>query len=61
MVRLVEVAPAKTCKCNKCKATLEYSYSDIQSKSYQCARGGGDTSYWINCPQCNAAVFVSKW
>ncbi|ANA49280.1 hypothetical protein PMW_155 [Pseudomonas phage phiPMW] len=61
MVRVVEVAPAKTCKCSNCKATLEYSFSDITERAYSCARDGGGTSYMINCPACSKTVYVSKW
>lgn len=61
MVKLIEIAPAKQCRCGTCRATLEYDFADIQSKSYECARDGGGTSYWIICPQCKSSVFVSKW
>lgn len=50
----------KHCSCKTCAAKLEYTLSELKTMTTKDYTGGSDTSYYINCPRCNAEIYLPR-
>lgn len=57
-IRIVSAPKLKETTCGKCKARLEYAYTDMVTSVERDYGGGSDKVSRITCPCCNSQVSV---
>lgn len=64
MVTIVKKEPhpsvVKQVICKRCGCTLEYVPLDVKSFTSTDYGGGTDTSYYINCANCETKIYVKN-
>lgn len=58
-VTVVQGQKSNQVECYRCKAVLQYTFSDIKAKMTTDYAGGRDTVHYIPCPLCGTDVTVN--
>lgn len=63
MVQIVGEDPAqiKRVTCKKCASILEYTLSEVKSRTSRDYTGCSDTTRFINCPKCGNEIIVKGY
>lgn len=54
MIKVIKYGTREVSKCNKCGCEFSYEEEDINSEL------GGKGNTYVDCPQCNSKVYLTK-